>query len=161
MDNGTTARRNATQLRDREAWKLRLDGLTQAEIADKIGISQPAVHKALRRVAHQLTAEFVGDARLLLATHSERLETVFRRSMQEWERSRGDQTSETNEDSGGVLKTSCTRRTQTADAAHLSAAMAALRDIRNLWGMSDPQVLQALMARAEREDAEGATDADE
>jgi len=152
MDNGTTAKRNATLLRDREAWKLRLDGLTQAEIAERLGVSQPAVHQALRRVSRQLTAEFVGDARLLLAAHSERLERTYHQAMLAWEKSKSDQVIEGDTDAAGTLTTTRTRKSQHGDAGLLNVALKALGEQRRLWGLDDAESVRSLLDRAAIDD---------
>lgn len=50
-------RRAQARAREQQAWRLRLDGLTEQEIADKLGIAQSSVHNILRRVEQATLAE--------------------------------------------------------------------------------------------------------
>jgi transcriptional regulator with XRE-family HTH domain len=155
MNNGNTARRHQTQDRDREIWRLRIEeGLTQAQIADRVGLAQPVVSKALRRISRQLAGEFMDHAEVILIEHTSRLGRVYDEAMSEWTRSREDQITESNEEAAGTLKTMTTRRNRTGDPALLGQAMTALRDIRKLWGVEggNPPLIRPVPPDTEGDD---------
>jgi transcriptional regulator with XRE-family HTH domain len=157
MNNGNTARRHQTQDRDREIWRLRIEeGLTQAQIAERVGLAQPVVSKALRRISRQLAGEFHEHAEEILLKHTDRLERVYREAMAEWARSREDQETEATEEQHGIVKTTKTRRNRVADAALLGQATSALLHIRRLWGVEPGNGNPPLIRPAPPDDEEGA-----
>ena len=162
MNNGNTARRQETELRDREVWRLRIDEhLTHALIAKRVGLSEVSVLKSIRRTSRRLCAEFNQNAHALLAENTASLAKIYVESMAAWERSRLDQVTETEEDAAGTLKSSKTKRTQHGDAQMLNVAMKALADARRLWGLDDEETRRMLMMNAARQDDDDEAETEE
>jgi transcriptional regulator with XRE-family HTH domain len=162
MNNGCTAGTHKRQEFDRKAWDLRMEGKTQAEIAARLGVTQSAVSRSLKRISSRLNQEFILHAETVLALHTERLNRIHDRAMSEWERSREDLVTLTEEDNGGLLKTVTSRRNRTGDPALLAQAMAAMRDVRRLWGLESMERRPAVappvnLSDDDEEDADGDT----
>ncbi|MGI8981510.1 MAG: hypothetical protein ACR2FY_19975 [Pirellulaceae bacterium] len=83
--------------RDQRAYKLRVAGLTQERIAQKLGCSQPTVHRGIGRMEKWVATtlpedrgEFVATEKLRLALHRHEtlLEHLQRRALRDYRRSK-------------------------------------------------------------------------
>jgi DNA-binding CsgD family transcriptional regulator len=79
---------------DREAtvWEWSCRGLRQRAIAERVGISQAAVSKILRRVQRRVEAGMSATHARMQAQHVDRLELVLAAALDGWEASRTDRT---------------------------------------------------------------------
>lgn len=82
------------RIAEREAivWELSCRGLRQRAIAERTGISQPAVCKMLRRVRRRVEADMAATYARLRAQHVDRLEHLHASALEGWEASRTDRT---------------------------------------------------------------------
>jgi predicted transcriptional regulator len=78
--------------RQARAWELAARGRTQREIAQDLGVTQPAVSKMVKRAATAVSQELVDDTRAYVARLVAQLDHVYHEMMQAWERSKTDQT---------------------------------------------------------------------
>lgn len=78
--------------RAQRAWDLEAMGRTQREIAQELGVTQPAVSKILRRVADQLAVERRTDEEQQRVRVSHRFEFLYREAVRGYERSQHDRT---------------------------------------------------------------------
>jgi predicted transcriptional regulator len=136
--------RQEREQREREAWRLRLAGWTQERIAGEIGVSQQAVSLCLRRIETRLAKEFAAEAYRIKARQAAALWEIYRRSLEEFERSCQD-AERCQVVSGRVKATelglimalpdleTTTTEGQTGNPALLAAAMKALSEIRAIW----------------------------
>jgi DNA-binding CsgD family transcriptional regulator len=148
-----------TAERERRAWELRVKGLTQGQIADQLDISQQGVSEILRRVEKRVLAELSASVAELKARQTAQLEYVYREAIAAWERSlRNAKSVETTTEpaksddpavgvDGGSKAGPTTTRTkrtvkgQSGNPALLAQALAALADIRAIWGAEAPRKL--------------------
>lgn len=138
--------RQRNQAHQEEAWRLRIDGWTQARIAAHLGISQQRVSQLLVVIEKRLHAEFAGQAEEIKARQTEQLQEVYREAVDQWRRSCED-AEKTTVISGRVkagefgvidlpdLET-VSREGQSGNPALLAQAMKALADIRQIWGLN-------------------------
>jgi len=70
--HSTTAAERAE--RDSDMWQMRINGVTQSEIAKRLGITQQAVSKALRRAFSRREATSVAEYRAVELDKLDRLE---------------------------------------------------------------------------------------
>ena len=78
-----------------QVWALAVHGYSQREVAERLGISQPAVCKILRRVAEQQWAELREHADRERVRHLARLNLVARESLTGYARSQEDDVQQT------------------------------------------------------------------
>jgi predicted transcriptional regulator len=134
--------------RERQAWRLRIKGWTQQEIADELQVTQQAVSLALRRIAGKLADAFIDEAREIKALQTEQLFEVYRTAMEQWIRSCQDGEKRTVT-TGRVKATehgyvdlpdqeTLTVEGQSGNPALLTQAMKALADMRAIWGWDAP-----------------------
>lgn len=79
-----------TEQDERDAWNLRQQGYTQTEIAEKLGVDQSTVSRALSRMNKKLHAEFVKQAEEMKAEQTVQLDYIQRQAMDGFERSKRD-----------------------------------------------------------------------
>lgn len=136
--------------REREAWKLRLQGWTQENIAARLGCDQTTISLCLKRIERKLHTEFIAQAEETKALQHAQLEEVYREAMEKWHRScepRERVTVQTGRvkvsEMGGTtyLPDLETRTTEPglANPALLTAALKAKADQRAIWGLDAPQ----------------------
>ena len=149
-----------TQHREMEVWRLRvLQNLSQAEVAERVGLSQQAVSKILSRLQERFAAEFVEQVKAHKEEHTAVLQQVASEALEQWRRSCEDGvsvatvTGRVKATEGGVfeLPDQVTRTVagQCGNAALLAQARGALADIRAIWGAEAPK-------RAEMSGVDGA-----
>jgi predicted transcriptional regulator len=134
---------------ERRAWDLRLQGWTQQQIAEELGLSQSTVCVALDRIEKKLAREFRDHAEEVKARQTEQLQMVFQAAWEQWRRSCEDAQKvktvkgrvASNEAGYIPLPDLVTEMVegQSGNPALLSQAMKALADIRTIWGMDAPK----------------------
>jgi predicted transcriptional regulator len=125
------------------AWDLRCSGMTQARVAQTLGVSQATVSRWLARVERRELRRMSRRVRRAKALQSETLEHVVDEALQAWERSklprkraRRSSTSGVLDGTGNPAAVDATDVEQRdGDPAYLDAAMAALREHAVLWGL--------------------------
>jgi hypothetical protein len=140
----------------RRCWDLYTQhGWTHAQIATELGITQPAVTKALQRAEQlglQALRASVEQQRLV---HFTRLERIYREAMIGYARScearvrKGKRSSTVTRGRGGVVtgKASVHRsETRDGDPKFLNAARAALSDLRELLALNPPTTVKVVEA---------------
>lgn len=134
--------------------KLALAGLTQQEIADKVGCVKSTVSNYLAELREECRQKAAEDTTELVARMLARYELVFREAMEAWWRSQEDKVSRRTETEDLVLpeceeqcvspqeskkrKRSVKREGQAGDASLLNTAANALKAIRELKGLDAP-----------------------
>lgn len=146
---GAELTRQRTLDREMTCWRLRCQGLTQWQIAERVGISQAAVSKILDRVTRRLNREFASEAWQHRFHQTQVLEHVLSEAMTAWERSKQPaeievtvQVRATADADGSAEVRARTTRTvtqQTGNPAYLQAALKAMEGIRALWGLNTPE----------------------
>jgi len=129
------------------AWELAVRGWTQREIAEALGVSQPAVSKMVRRAGLDACEELREQSRAHLARQSSQLDYVFRESIEAWEKSKSDHTRRRHQrvegtaaDAVGVAKTvaEAVATTREGDPRFLATALQALREKREALTLVGP-----------------------
>jgi predicted transcriptional regulator len=136
-------------VRDQEMWEKRLLGWSQQQIADHLNVSQPLVSSTLDRIEKRLHAEFVAQAEEVKARQTAQLEEVYRKALEQWERSCEDAEQVTTvtglakaTEQGYVPLPDRETRTvkgQSGNPALLAQALDALAAIRKIWGLDAAQ----------------------
>ena len=130
-----------------EMYRLnRLMGLPQTEVAQRFGVSQPTVSKAVTKVEHWQRSQFREEVSLFRTRMTLRLEHLYAEAMQTWAMSktplvvtttreeRGNQRQASNQESPQATTVITTRDTpQCGNPAFLRIAMDSLDQINNLW----------------------------
>jgi len=135
-----------TRVRLREAQVLEhlLQGRTQHQIAETLGISQPAVSKIARRVEERLLADLAYKADRQRARQTLRLEHIYGQAMQAWQDSKQEglrRRQRKTEHDGGTTSTVAELMSENrhGDPRYLDEARKALTDVRKLWGVDAPE----------------------
>ncbi len=145
------------------ALELAILGWSQHQIADDLGISQPAVSKILKRIDTRILAELAGAVERHKVRHTQRLEYVFAEAMRAWTESKADTTRRRQRRSQGAgsgtgdTVAEVVVENQHGDPRYLEEARKALADSRKIWGLDAPQQLNV---RATRDPYEGMTEED-
>jgi transcriptional regulator with XRE-family HTH domain len=127
--------RDLVQRREEQAWALRLQGRTEAEIAAALGVTQGAVSKILHRVERQALRRLTREAALLKVVQLAQLEHIVDEAMRAWAVSLEDSVTVQGFSDGKFIVTT---RTQCGNPALLGQARGALADIRALLGLEAP-----------------------
>jgi len=146
--------RDRTQEREEQAWKLRVEGKTQVQIGESLGIPQQTVCDILKRVAARHAEEFRDHAEAVKTRQTEQLEQVYSQAMTAWERSLTEEERQTVvkgravvDKFGAVVElpdvTTISRVGKCGDPALLAQAMKALAEIRAIWGLDAPKKVDA------------------
>ena len=147
---GAERHRQENEVRQHEAWRLRLQGLTQAKIAEQLGVSQQAVSLLLLKTEKRLHAEFVAQAEEIKARQTAQLEQIYLEAFEQWRRSCEDAEQVTTvtgrakaTNDGCVIdlpdQETRTVKGQSGNPALLEKAMQALENIRSIWGLEAPK----------------------
>jgi DNA-binding MarR family transcriptional regulator len=128
------------------AMELALQGSTQRQIANELGVSQAAVSKILHRVEVRATNEQNGIRGRLKARYTLRLEHLYAEAMTAWERSKTDMTRRRQRKTQGGAQGSATIaelvvENQHGDPRYLEQGRKALADLTKLWGHDAPQAV--------------------
>lgn len=130
--------------RQRQVLTLETEGLTQDEIAHRLGITQPAVSKILARVDARLTADLTAVVAAQRARQIRHLLHVHREALKAWERSKADvtrrsQRTRSGAGAGGADTTAeIVVATRHGDPRYLSEALKAMAEVRALLGVQVP-----------------------
>ena len=132
------------RLREVQVLELVLEGRTQYQIAQALGISQPAVSKIARRVEERLLADLAYKADRQRARQTLRLEHIYGQAMRAWQDSKQEglrrRQRKTERDSGtGSTVAELIYENRHGDPRYLDEARKALTDLRKLWGVDAPE----------------------
>jgi len=138
--------RARVQARRLRAWELSIAGWSQRQIAQDLGVSQPAVSKMLHRVGLEAAQELQADLRANLARTVRQCDAIYREAMDAWGRSQTDRTRrrhqrvETESEGGGTKAlTEAVVTAREGDPRFLAAALAAVRQKQALLSLFQPQ----------------------
>jgi hypothetical protein len=133
------------RLREIKAMQLHLEGHHQHEIAQALGVSQPAVSKMLRRIEERLLIDLSWRVDRQRARQSLRLEFIYAESVRAWRASQADglrrrqrKTDGPNR-SGSTTVAELVSENRHGDPRFLDEARRALADLRTLWGVDAPE----------------------
>jgi predicted transcriptional regulator len=131
--------------REEDAWKLRLRGRTEREIAQALGVSQPSVHAMLDRVEKRVLADAKALVFRIKARQHGRLEELYVEALAAYERSKGEAVRSVTEGTPGergvgVTPTKVRREAQgrDGDPAWLNVLLAIHDRLVALWGLNAP-----------------------
>ena len=122
-------------------------GVTQSEIAERIGVSQSAVSRFLNRYNRRLIESLEKRSVREKGKQVDRLEYLYSEIVSEWERSKGSTrtvkttTVDGGEAGDGVARTEETVRTNTGNPALIAQARGTLQDIRSILGIDAPKAV--------------------
>jgi predicted transcriptional regulator len=140
------------QTRELRALQLSIQGWTQRQIADELGVSQPAVSKILSRLEERYAREVVASLDRHRAKQTLRLEHQYSESMRAWQESKEDSTIRRQRKGQGAAGQAASSvaelvvENQHGDPRYLEQARKALNDIRKVWGIDAPQQLKVTAA---------------
>ena len=166
--------REVELMRLKEAWDLRQESYTNAEIARFLKIGPKRVSAMLARLEKRALGEVACEVRDVKVRHTAQLERVAREAFRAWLRSKRDaETRRTRtktvpgeaEDEVKETITEHTSRNQPGTPSLLAEARAAMAEIRKLWGIDSksstpweeelvPSELAELKIKAELERSE-------
>jgi predicted transcriptional regulator len=132
-----TRKVNATA-HEAEAWEMTCAGYTQHQIAAKLGIDQSTVSRAVKRVEERELARLSGNVESLKVSQTHQLQWMFAEAMRAWEKSKTPRKRAVSRSGdGGDGEGQETREAidRDGDNGFLHTGMAALRDVRSLWGL--------------------------
>lgn len=141
--------KEAVVAREQEAWRLRLRGWTQCQIAAELKVDQSTISDYLKRRNQALAEEFTEEAREVKAQQTAQLEHIYAEAVAAWEQSKLPAertqvvTGRAVASQFGIvdlpdLETTTTEG-QSGNPALLAAALKAKADIRAIWGMDAPK----------------------
>lgn len=132
------------RLRLREAQVLEqvLEGRTQQQIADALGISQPAVSKIVRRIEDRLLADLAVKAERQRARQTLRLDYIYGQAIHAWQESKQEgvrrRQRKTEHDGGASTVAELVSENRHGNPQYLEQARKALADVRKMWGVDAP-----------------------
>jgi DNA-binding CsgD family transcriptional regulator len=134
------------RLRALQVMEYVLEGRSQTQIAETLGISQPAVSKIVRRLEEQLLADVAWKVERQRARHSLRLEFLYAEAVRAWRASQQEtlRRRQRKTDGGpgpGSTVAELVSENRHGDPRYLEAARNMLVDLRALWGVNAPDRL--------------------
>jgi hypothetical protein len=137
----------ATAKRRAEAVELYLAGWTQTAIAEKQGVTQPAIFEDIQVTLRELHEQRIADMELKQQEQVAKHQKVGREAWEAWERSQKDaetskQSTGTNEEGGDWHKSEKTKRGQYGDPRFLDIVIKANEAIAKLMGLNAPDKLE-------------------
>src|SRR5438270_8759700 len=145
-----SSRRKAAAVLERESkvWARTQAGYTQDQIATELGIEQGNVSRILERIQSRVLMQLTGSVESHKIQQTARLEWIYAESMRAWEQSKTPRKRAIRRTGGGdggedgeALETR-EAVDRDGDTNFLHCGMAALRDIRSLWGLDVAPALQ-------------------
>jgi hypothetical protein len=123
-----------------------LEGRSQDQIAQALGISQPAVSKIVRRIEERLLADVAWKIERQRARHSMRLEFLYAEAVRAWKASQQEGLRKRQRKTDGVgrvgtMIAEIVSEPRHGDPRYLAEARGALTDLRTLWGIDAPDHL--------------------
>lgn len=158
-----TSRIQLARVREEQIWTLTVEeGLASRDVAERLGMSQTAVSKALRRVEARAKVAVDSMAQDEKIRQVERLRFLYREAIAAWRASKKDRIikrSKQTETQGGLARTAEVRTEEhRGDARFLDVARGAMSDMRRLLGLErvtvEHQHRQADRPAADLTDAE-------
>src|SRR5262245_42867621 len=148
------------RIRTREirALELSIQGTTQHQIAEELGVSQAAVSKILKRIEERQLRELAATIDRHKARQTLRLEHQYSQAMKAWEESKADSTvrrqrkAQPGAGGDGHAVAEVVVETQHGNPRYLEQARKALADIRKVWGIDAPQQLTVTATRSPYDD---------
>ena len=119
-------------------WKLLEEGKTPTEIAHEVGIARPSVHRIINRVEQKYLNEVVATVDRVKRRQARMLQIVIDEAMAGWARSANEGIRTVSAKRSSAQRRSETSQTRTltaGDPQYLRAAIEALRDMRELYGI--------------------------
>jgi DNA-binding CsgD family transcriptional regulator len=145
------------RLRALQVLDLAVAGRSQHQIATSLGITQPAVSKILRRLEERLGADRAYQVDRQRAQQTLRLQHLYGESMAAWDRSKQDAVRRRQRQSNGgnghgATVAEIVAENQHGDPRFLEVARKTLGDLRSVWGLDAPAVIQAVSPYATMSD---------
>jgi predicted DNA-binding protein YlxM (UPF0122 family) len=136
-------RRARARALEATAWALYCEGHSQAEIAAQHHVTRQAVHKAIKRAIARAMEGLTQDIREQKAEQVERLKHVYRRALDQFERSCRETTkkSRRSRNKSGAAEFDeaiVTTADRVGDPRFLEQARGAMADIRKIMGLDAP-----------------------
>lgn len=133
--------------REHQVLELWLQGQTQHQVAEALGITQAGVSKILKRADERFFREREQEIRRLKAQQTRQLLHVWSELMKAWHASQRDLPTKRQRRTDGAHGGASTMaeivsQPRHGDPRYLVAALQALADIRKLWGLDEPQRLK-------------------
>jgi DNA-binding MarR family transcriptional regulator len=146
------------RLRALQVLDLAVAGRSQHQIAASLGITQPAVSKILRRLEDRLLADLSYKVERQRAQQTLRLQYLYGEAMEAWRASKQEAVRRRQRQTTGGEGTSATvaeivAENQHGDPRFLEVGRKALADLRGLWGLDAPDVVQTVSPYATMSDA--------
>jgi transcriptional regulator with XRE-family HTH domain len=141
VNNLSRGRREVRRARDERLWELRLQGLSQSEIARRVGISQVTVSRTLKRLNQHMLDQITASIAARKAEQVAQLDHVVSEAMQAWERSKEaakmvqKEVHASVDGQGEETITTSRVHDQDGDPRYLRAAMDAMAEIRKVLEM--------------------------
>ena len=130
------------RLRERQVMDYILEGHSQTAIASRLGISQPAVSKIVRRIEERLLSDVAWRIERQRARHSLRLEFLYAEAVRAWRASQEDglrkRQRKTEAAGGGATVAEIVSENRHGDPRYLDEARKTLADLRTIWGVDAP-----------------------
>jgi hypothetical protein len=118
---------------------LRVQGLSQRAIGDRLGVSQPMVCKILARVEERALRELTATVELIKARQTMALDHIACEALQAWERSKRPARSRNTVVDADGRRRERTVKGQCGDPRFLAEARGALAEVRAIWGLARPE----------------------
>jgi hypothetical protein len=116
---------------------------TQRQVAKERGCAESWVSTVITKIDRWLVPQYTDKFREIKSNHSQRLMIIYREAMAEWHRSKRPKVSRRKQpDREGKIIAVDTIEGRTGDPRHLQAAMAALEQVRIMWGMNAPEKVE-------------------
>lgn len=132
-------------VREEEVWKLSVAGYTQYQIADQTGLNQGTVSRILNRIYDRKREQISKGLDQFKIDQTGKLEYVYSESMEAWRKSKTPRkraVSKNTGDGDGEAQEMREAVERDGDTSFMYAGMAALKDIRSIWGLDVAPALQ-------------------
>jgi len=130
-----------------KVWNLRTqEGLSQAAIAEIVGVSQTTVCRDLDKVAEQVASDLVTVAKREKVIQVHQLQAVVREAFQAWQKSK-EPYKEIKKEAVVEKKITVSEKVQSkivervGNTVYLRTALEAMTDLRDLLGLEEPKTV--------------------